>query len=415
MKQLSNALLALMVLVSCNSINNNDADLVLKLMEQKPDQFARIITAKDSSEVQIIYTQIDRDENNNPSFKSYYFNVDSSRYFYPASTIKLPMSLLALEKINELKITGLNKFTPMYHDSAYAGQLSVMQDTTSRNKQPSIAHYIKKVLVVSDNDAYNRLYEFMGQKAANERMRAKGYNPRFLHRLERALSPDKNRHTEKVRFIEDGRVLFEQAMLFNEDSIKPPARIYRGKGFYRDTVLIEQPFEFTYKNFYSLTDQQKVLKAVLFPESVDMESRFNLSEDDYKFIRQYLSQLPSETVFPAYYKDTSYYDAYCKFFIYGAGREKPFDQLRIFNKVGDAYGYLIDNAYVVDFGSGVEFMLSAVISVNTDGIYNDGEYDYDGVGYPFFKHLGRLIYDYELKRPRRNKPDLSKFKLSYDR
>ena len=64
---------------------------------------------------------------------------------------------------------------------------------------------------------------------------------------------------------------------------------------------------------------------------------------------------------------------------------------------------------------GVEFLLSAVINVNTDEIYNDGKYDYVNIGYPFMKNLGQLVYQYELDRPRQNKPDLSKFVLKYDR
>ena len=34
-------------------------------------------------------------------FKDFSFNVDDEKYFYPASTVKLPVVLLALEKINE--------------------------------------------------------------------------------------------------------------------------------------------------------------------------------------------------------------------------------------------------------------------------------------------------------------------------
>ncbi len=416
MKQLAGIILSLVILVSCNSSSNTDPDLVLKLMEQKPDQFTRIITAKDSLEVQIIYTQIDRDENNIPSFNSYYFNVDSARYFYPASTVKFPLCLLALEKINALKIKGLDMYTPMFHDSVYAGQLSVRVDTTFESGLPSIAHYIRKILTVSDNDAYNRLYEFMGQKATNEILNEKGYNVRFLHRLERALSPDRNGHTEKVRFVKDNLTVFEQPMLVNDDSIEAPAIEFRGSGYYKnDTILVEKPFDFTYKNFFSLSNQQKMLRAVLFPETVDSISRFNLSDDDYKFVYQYMSQLPTETISPAYYKDSYYYDSYCKFFMYGKSRERIPDHIRIFNKVGDAYGYLIDNAYVVDFKNGVEFMLSAVINVNTDGIYNDGKYDYETIGFPFFRNLGQLIYQYELERPRSHKPNLSKFQLQYDR
>jgi hypothetical protein len=83
--------------------------------------------------------------------------------------------------------------------------------------------------------------------------------------------------------------------------------------------------------------------------------------------------------------------------------------------VGDSYGYLIDNAYIVDFENGVEFMLSAVINTNTDRVYNDGKYEYKSIGYPFMKNLGRAVYTYELQRKRKFKPDLQGFKVLYDR
>ncbi len=61
--------------------------------------------------------------------------------------------------------------------------------------------------------------------------------------------------------------------------------------------------------------------------------------------------------------------------MFGNDRNCIPDNLRIFNKVGEAYGYLIDNAYIVDFRNNVEFVLSAVIATNTDQVYNDNAYD----------------------------------------
>jgi hypothetical protein len=84
---------------SGQSTTRTDAFLE-NLLNQYPE-FGKILQNRDSFRVQIIYTQIDRDPRNNPSFKSYYFNVDSTKYFYPASTVKLPVALLALQKINE--------------------------------------------------------------------------------------------------------------------------------------------------------------------------------------------------------------------------------------------------------------------------------------------------------------------------
>ena len=403
-----------LILVACTPEIEENEKLLEQLMSQHPEHFSHIINAKDSLEVQIIYTQINRDSSNNPHFKSFYFNVDSSRYFYPASTVKLPLCLLALEKINQLNIEGLTKYTPMFHDSVYVGQFPALYDSTSENGFPSIAHYIKKILTVSDNDAYNRLYEFMGQQACNKKLIEKGYNVRLLHRLERPLTPDENRHTEAVRFEDNGKLIFQQAMLVNEDSIKPPRYVHKGKGYISNEQLIEKPFDFTYKNFYSLNDQHELLKTVMFPEHVEPKKRFNLTNEDYRFLYQYMSQLPTETDYPAYYKDSSYYDAYCKFFMFGESHEPIPEHIRIFNKVGDAYGYLIDNAYVIDFKNNIEFMISAVINTNTDGIYNDGKYEYSTLGFPFYKNLGQLIYNYELKRARNFKPNLLKFKFKYD-
>jgi hypothetical protein len=410
------ALAILVFTISCKQSITEDADFLQNLMQTEPEQFEHIIVNKDKYEVQIIYTQVNRTDSNVPEFRSFTFNADSARYFYPASTVKLPMVLLAFEKINVLNLAKLDKYTPMFNDSVYKGQFSVKSDTTSETGAPSIAHYAKKILVVSDNDAYNRLYEFMGQKEANKILHKKGYTAmRILHRLERPLSPDENRHTEAIRFLLDGNLIFSQPMLVNDTPIVVNDTVLKGKAFIRNDSLIDKPFNFSYKNFYPLVEQQRILRSVIFPASIPRTQQFNISEQDRQFILQYMSQLPTETTYPAFYADTAYFDNYCKFLMYGDSRTKIPGNIRIFNKVGDAYGYLIDNAYIVDFDNNIEFILSAVINTNTDEVYNDSKYDYKTLGFPFMKSLGRLVYKYELTRTRTSKPNLTEFKLRYDR
>lgn len=413
MKKILQYLLLLTGIVSCKPEARNFLE---NLMRKHPDRFEDVLANKDKYEVQIIYTQIDRDAGNGPHFTTYRFNVDSSNYFYPASTVKLPVALLALEKLRSLNIEGLDKHTPVFHDSVFSGQISVHTDSTSQTGLPSIEHYIKKILVTSDNDAYNRLYEFVGQEAINTNLAEKGYHDvRVLHRLERFLSLEENRRTEAVSFIKNGDTLYAESMKVNNHPYVASIKILKGQGFMRNDSLINAPFDFTYKNFFPLTEQHAMLKSLIFPESSDKAKQFLISEADRQFILKYMSQLPRETLYPAYYKDTTYHDAYCKFLLYGAKQKTIPTTIRIFNKIGDAYGYLIDNAYIVDFENGVEFMLSAVINTNTDGIYNDGKYDYETLGYPFMKNLGEVIYEYELQRKRVNRPDLSAFRFSYDR
>ena len=85
--------------------------------------------------------------------------------------------------------------------------------------------------------------------------------------------------------------------------------------------------------------------------------------------------------------------------------------IRIFNKVGDAYGFLTDVAYVVDFENKIEFILAATIYTNENQTFNDNEYEYDEVGLPFLRNLGQAIYEVELQRERATAPDLGRFEF----
>jgi beta-lactamase class A len=385
---------------------------LVDLLKQYPDYFQSVLSNPDNK-VQIIYTQIDRGNNGNPKFTDHYFNVNDSSYFYPASTVKLPIAILALQKLNELKVTGLDKNTTMISEADYSGQTEVYNDPSTPDGRPTIEHYIKKILLVSDNDAFNRLYEFLGQEYINSALHKMGYKEvQIVHRLDISLSEDENRHTNPVRFFDtSGKLIYEKPLEASK-LVYAERNTKMGSGFYRGDQLINEPFDFSKKNRMSLKTLHNIVRSVIFPEMVSKQQRFNLTKDDYEFLRKYMSMTPLESKFP-FYDSENYWDAYVKFLMYGAEKTPMKEGIRIFNKVGDAYGFLIDAAYFADFANNVEFMLSAVIHCNSDGIFNDDKYDYDEVGFPFMKHLGQVIYDLELKRKKNRVPDLSKFRFNY--
>jgi len=109
------------------------------ILNQHKKVFGDILDRPDHYELQIIYTQIDRSADNTPSFHSYQYGVDTNRYFYPASTVKLPTAVAALEKLNQLQIMGLDKNTPMRTGAGTPPQISVFLDTTAENVLPSVA------------------------------------------------------------------------------------------------------------------------------------------------------------------------------------------------------------------------------------------------------------------------------------
>jgi hypothetical protein len=377
-----------------------------------------VLNAPNQYQVQILYTQIDRDKNNNPFFTEYAYGVNPNNYFYPASTVKFPVALLALQKLNELGIEDLDKYSTMLTDSAFEGQTRVEYDSTSETGLPSIAHYIKKIFIVSDNDAYNRLYEFLGQDYINNELYEKGYEDvRIVHRLAIFNNAEQNRNTNPVIFYDNAKLLYQQDLVTSSGQWEYDQPIPVGKGFIRNDTLIQEPKDFGQNNFLSVANLQAMLKSVIFPEAVPEKQRFDLSEDDYKFLYQYMSQLPRETTFPDYMADTTenFYDSYSKFFMYGDKKEPIPSNIRIFNKIGMAYGFLTDNAYILDLENNAEFLLTAVVYVNKNQIFNDNVYEYDEIGLPFLGELGRAIYQYELSREREYQPDLSKFKVTYDK
>ncbi len=397
---------------SCLSAQGN---VLKELLEASSDSLIReVLRQPERFQAQAIYTQIDRDANNNPSFTSYRYNVDSNLYFYPASTIKLPAALLTLEKLNELNIIGLDKESNMQTGAGRSPQSAVTEDTSSLSGLPSVAHYIKKILLVSDNDAFNRLYEFLGQEYLNRKLHEKGYDHlRIIHRLSvGGFDTEGNRYTNPVGFYEKDTLLYYQGEVYS--AFYPGLKLreqLRGVAYVDGSGrLVPEPFDFRYKNYVALQGLHDILKATIFPEALPAEQRFGLKPEDYRFMWKYMSMLPRESDYPAYpqYKD---WDSYVKFFLFGDSKAPIPEHIRIFNKVGDAYGFLTDVAYIVDFKNKVEFILAANIHVNKNQTFNDNNYEYDEAGFPFLARLGRLLYNYELQRPRKHSPDLSRYKF----
>lgn len=389
---------------------------LLDILKQHPQYFDTVLANRKLWNVQVIYTQVDRGANGIPVLKDHYFNLNAENYFYPASTVKLPVSILALQKLNELKMDGLDKNSVMITGQGYSGQTAVYNDPVFPEGKPSIAGYIKKIMMASDNDAYNRLYEFLGQDYVNDQLHKREYKDvQPLHRLSLPLSADENRHTNPVKFLDaQNNLLYDQPMQYNKTQYAQ-RNDSMGKAYYKDGQLVNKSMDFSQKNRISLQDLHTILISLVFPAKVKAQQRFNISADDRNFLLKYMSQLPTESNFPPYSADTTHYwPASGKFLLFGSQKGVMPKSIRIFNKIGGAYGQLVDVAYIVDLDKKIEFFLSAAIYCNKDQILNDDQYDYETIGLPFMKQLGEVIYQHELTRKRDHLPDLSDLIFDYD-
>lgn len=359
--------------------------------------FSEVSAHPERYRLQVMLTEIDRSEDGRPQFREFRYRA-GDEYHYPASTVKLPVAVLALERVNALAGAGVSAESWMVTHPLLDGDHLVDADSTAANGRPSVAHYIKRILLVSDNESFNRLYEFVGRASINERLQSLGFaGTEILHRLERPLPPSENARSNAVEFRDaSGRVLALQPADTAPPHL-PTRQDLLGRGYLQGDSLIEAPFDFSSRNRWSLASAHRLTQWLMFPETQPAERRLQLTAADYAFLRRYMGMWPAESEDPVVVPAA--WPAYVKFLRYGSRPDAELEPgLRIYNKVGNAYGFLTDAAYVVDSISGAEFLLSATIYVNADGILNDGRYEYAELGLPFLEALGREVLAYERRR-----------------
>ncbi|OON65308.1 hypothetical protein B0919_24400 [Hymenobacter sp. CRA2] len=367
-----------------------------------------VVQHPDKYELQVIYTRIDRDAELKPHFTQYSYHLNDRAYFNPASLVKLPVAVLSLQKLNKLRQQApvLSRQTIMVTGAAGRCQTSVpFAAPADSDRVASIGNYIKRMLLVSDNQAYNRLYEFLGQQYLHQELGRLGYPSARITRRFAPCDTAANRCTNPITFHSaTGQALYQQPAACNPQRLTNPlGRVTKGRGYYAGGKLIERPYDFTTANYLPLQATTDLLRTVLFPGSIHGRPDPALTTTDRAFLRYYLGATPAESGFRPF-SSPSYFPSYKKYLYYGRHRQaQPEPGLRIYNIVGMSHGYLADCAYFTDQKSGAEFMLSAVLYVNTDGILNDGQYEYASIGLPFLAELGQAFYQLERRRPRQNR------------
>ena len=354
----------------------------------KGDGFLKeILKNKENYEIQIIYTEIKRDKEGEPDFMDFEFQVDENNYFYPASTIKLPIVILTLDKINELRSEGINV---SLKSKITLSPLDQEMSLTQKDSITSFQNLIADILLVSDNSASNVLIDFIGYNHFNAKMNQAGFNKTYLNHK---FSPDPNYTIDW-----EIKTMFNDLISSNEkrDIVTADDNILglkKGEKKFKDGIVELGSLDFSQKNRSSIIDMHNIIKRIIFPSKFDADNAFNLNVEDYDFLRYWMSRFTHEDLGNKFTTDKKYFESYNKFFIHGADTVVTNKNIRVYNKIGQAYGTSTDNAYIKNYQDDVEFFLTATIYTNKNNIINDNVYEYEETAIPFLAKLSQSLYN----------------------
>ena len=381
MKQLACLLLSI-ILFGC-SLETNP----IKSSLRKNDFLKEIIKEKEDYEIQILLTKIDQ-YNSKVDFQEYKYQLDDNKYFYPASTIKLPIVVLTLKKINELRskgseITLKSKITLNYKDD--------YSELVIRDSITSFQNLIADVFLVSDNSASNILIDFIGYNYFNHEMENAGFDKTYLNHK---FNPDP--YVNSTWQISDLDNNIISSINDNQKIIKADEKtngLEKGERRYFKGEILDESLNFSEKNRSSITDMHNLIKYIFYPEIFDSINTFNLNVEDYDFLRYWMSRFTYEDIGEKFIGDEKFFETYNKFFIHGDEQSVSNEQIRVYNKIGQAYGTSIDNGLIKNYQDNVEFILTATIYTNKNKVINDNLYEYDDLAVPFLAKLSRAIYN----------------------
>jgi hypothetical protein len=346
--------------------------------------------------LQVVLGLVDESAPGHPRLVQHGFRA-GAEYLYPASTVKLFAAVAALERLAELRAaTGLpiDARSRLAVHPLFPGETLEDADPTNLDGGTiTVEQEVRRIFLVSDNQAFNRLYELVGPdrlEAMVDRAGLAGVH--IVHRLSEPHTAEENLRLPRVDITGDGFVHTEPARTSSPlHRPFPVAGLAVGEAWLDgDGTRHDGPMDFSGKNRAPLASLQKALCMAVRPEVDCGGVGFTLSGTDRDLLRQAMGELPRESRSPRLAPE-ELADDYVKFMLPGLRRVVAPNRLRVYDKSGQAYGFTLDNAWVVDTVTGRSFFLAAGIYTNADGVLNDDRYEDATVGQPALAAIAEAV------------------------
>jgi hypothetical protein len=377
---------------------SNGIDLA-QLLARSSDVVRRVLDDAPRRRLQVLLTLIE--PGSTTLAQPAAFRADDE-YFYPASTIKTAAAYAALLRLDELSRAGhpdLSPETPMvFHPFPADRSVQDRDDSNIRGGSITIGHDCRKIALVSDNPAHNRLYEFVGHREINEitarLVRSEpGREVVINHRLAEPKIPlDSNRTTPRVEVRCEVPVQIPQRtsdLLLDSEHV-PGVRVGRE---HVDPLTDERragPMDFSRRNRMSLRSLHTLLLTLTRPDLLPPPTTLTLRPAWRDMLLEAMTIPPRLSDNPRY-EAREYPDHFAKYLLPGLCRRCAAADIIVTNKVGRAYGFSIENAMITHRPSGRSIAITATIYANAREVINDGGYEDESLSDPFMADLGEAI------------------------
>ena len=387
------------LLCGCTTIHPKQMTDLSPVLQSCSNKFERVIASPESFRAQVLISEVVTNRSGRIQLKRHGYRV-GAEYFYPASTVKLCVAVAALKTVERLQpaslVTDLAD-VPMEIAPLFPGDAPQVTDASNvQGGYITVAHEMRKIALVSDNQAFNRLYDLVGHEQLNRAMHELGLRSVVInHRLSETRTIPDMRASAKVAFrVTGGEAIVVPARNSKLMLTNVAKNLLVGNGFMKGKDLVQTPMDFSTRNGISLVDLQDLLVKVARPDINLGTPGLKLTESHRARLVQAMTEYPRESENPIY-PAKDFPDEYSKFLLPGIRRVFPSmtsgERVESTGKIGRAYGFSVENSFVRNPANGRAVFVTAVIYTNADGVLNDDKYEYETVADPFFADLGELI------------------------
>jgi hypothetical protein len=360
--------------------------LMTSLLASGGSALRTVMAAPEKFRFQVLYTPVLHD-GAKASLERHGYRTDAE-YFFPASSMKVPIALAAYARLASLRRSGRSQLT---RDAAIR-IFSVTGDADPYGT--TLARETWRSLVVSDNFAANRSLAFVGHREVHDTLWGMGlFSTRIRTGFATGDDIDPAELSPRIEVLAGGAKVDELPARRSDLSLPPTEAtgLAIGEATVVDGRRVAGPLSFAEKNAMRLRDLQDALVLIVRPELASARAASTpIAEDDRAHLRQALGTLPSASGLAGYDRNVVA-DYQFVPFLRGLERVRSRERIQIFSKVGQAYGFLVANAYIVDRESGRSFFLATSVYANPDEVMNDDKYAYETIAFPVLADVGEVF------------------------